>query len=168
MVEAIKKHLKVLAFDRKKFHNAVLRRMGTKVRLPIEDRLKSFILKYPALIAQIYEKWESASPGSFVKKIGAFLINYLNKPTEFLPEEKENLLGHLDDAYLVGLVYEKILDHLVENQESISDEEMQFLNDFQTIKRCLRYVIPTEQVRIERLFTEQGERRPFPDVGSLN
>jgi len=74
--------------------------------------LRNFILVTPEMIAQVRAWADDRSVPAEVKRLHGFLLSYLYHPADFLPDEPYGLFGYLDDAYLVGRVYQLTYRHL--------------------------------------------------------
>ncbi len=171
MLNAFKEELKRLAVDPlDPFHQKVRERIGKRATLIVEKRLKQLILLMPGLVRRMHAHWAGSSSGSEIKKLGGFMFIYLYQPKDFLPEDDHGLFGYLDDAYLVLIVYEKVV-RLKANAEGVIDkDDEQYLKLIQESKRHVKAVIPKETKKIETMVEnaiKTGEYREFAEALSL-
>ena len=160
MLQALKSQLKTLAADpHDPFAEKIRKRVGTVEAVHYTKPLRSLILVMPELIAQIRAWMEQPALPPRLKRLHGFLLNYLYHPADFLPEDSAGLFGYLDDAYLVGRVYARTMQHLdhrtrrtLPNLEDLSGQLAQWLE-------LAQQLLPAETQRIEHLLDEIVEGR---------
>lgn len=168
MLAAFKEELKRLAIDpQDPFHQKVRDRIGKRATLVVEKRLKQLILIMPGLVRRIHAHWDQSSAGSEIKRLGGFLFIYLYQPKDFLPEDEHGLFGYLDDAYLVLIVYEKVLCAVANEGGGLGKEDEEYLKHIQSSKRYVKAVIAKEAKKIEAMVEKAiktGEYRDFAEA----
>lgn len=160
MLQALKSQLRTLAADpHDPFAAHIRKRVGTVEAAHYTKPLRSLILVMPELIAQIRAWMEQPALPPRLKRLHGFLLGYLYHPTDFLPEDSAGLFGYLDDAYLVGRVYARTMQHLdhrtrrtLPNLADLSGQLAQWLE-------LAQQLLPAETQRIEHLLDEIVEGR---------
>lgn len=172
MLTAFKEELKRLAVDPlDPFHQKIRDRIGKRATRLIEKRLKRLILIMPGLVRRIRAHWEASNAGSEIKKLGGFMFIYLYQPKDFLPEDEHGLFGYLDDAYLVLIVYEKVVRATGNAGGALDKEDEEYLKQIQTSKRYVKAVIPKETKKIETVVDKaikSGDYRDFAEALSAS
>ena len=162
MLTAFKEELKRLAVDPKDpFHLKIRQRVGKRATVILEKRLKQLILIMPGLVKRIHAHWEHSKSGSEIKKLGSFIFTYLYQPNDFLPEGEHGLFGYLDDAYLVVIVYEKVLRVPGVAATSMNDDDAYYLKQIHSSKKYVKAVIPKEVVKIEAMVEKAVKNESF-------
>lgn len=152
MLQAFENRLKsIAAEDRGDFHEKIRERAGKKATATLEKRLKNLILMTPKLLLKSFRHSVRTEVPSSIKNLTGFALTYFYHPKDFIPENNQHLFGYLDDAYYVGLLYERILKSLVRARLTVSDFDRTFLKQFGLAKRSVRLVIPDESGRIEQM-----------------
>ena len=168
MLTAFKEELKRLAVDPlDPFHQRIRDRIGKRATLVVEKRLKQLILIMPGLVRSIRAQWEASKAGSEIKKLGGFMFIYLYQPKDFLPEDEHGLFGYLDDAYLVAIVYEKVVRAAEHAGAALGEDDEAYMKQIQTSKRYVKAVIPKETKKIEEMVEKaikSGEYRDFAEA----
>ena len=143
MLDTFEQHLKqIAAGSNEVFHRQIRKRVGKRATAVLEKKLKNLILLIPKILIRAHQHGtQSAVPSNIKKSIG-FALTYFYHPQDLLSDEDGALFGYLDDAYCVGLVYEKILRALVKERLKITDFDRDFLKQFGLIKRAVHMVIP--------------------------
>jgi uncharacterized membrane protein YkvA (DUF1232 family) len=155
MLAAIKEQLKTLASDPSdRFHFKVRERVGKKATQILEAKLKHFILLMPALISRIHQHWNHRKSKSGIKKLGGFLLAYLYHPRDFLSESEQGLFGYLDDAYLVAIVYEAVLEELSQSGNGFASTDEKLREEVKNLQRAAAIVIPKEAEKIKKMVGE--------------
>ncbi len=168
MLTAFKEELKRLAVDPlDPFHQNIRDRIGKRATQVVEKRLKQLILIMPGLVRRIHVHWEKSNAGSEIKKLGGFMFIYLYQPKDFLPEDEHGLFGYLDDAYLVLVVYEKVVRATENAGGTLDKQDEEYLKQILTSKRYIKAVIPRETKKIETVVDKaikSGEYRDFAEA----
>ena len=108
MLQAFEDRLKSIADgDRGDFHEKIRERAGTKATAILEKRLKNLILMTPRLLQRSFHHSARTEVPQRQNLTGFADLFY--HPKDFIPEDNQHLFGYLDDAYYVGLLYERIL-----------------------------------------------------------
>ena len=164
MLAAFKEELKRLAVDPKdSFHQKIRSRIGKRATEILEKRLKQLILIMPGLVRRIHVHWSVSEAGSEVKRLGGFVFTYLYQPHDFLPEDEHGLFGYLDDAYLVLIVYEKVVRISSSEGNKLSQDDIDYLKTIQSSKRYVKAVIPKETRKIEEMIEKAVQKGEFND-----
>lgn len=164
MLKTFEKHLKRIASETKEdFHERVRKRIGKRATTILEQRLQNLILLTPQLLIRAHRHGQSPAIPSPVRKLIGFVLTYFYHPKDFLPEDNGRLFGYLDDAYCVGLLYEKMLKILTRADFPISEFDKEFLKQFSLVKRGIKIVIPEEARLIDRMIegVQQGQEEFF-------
>ncbi len=163
MLTAFKEELKRLAVDPlDPFHQKIRDRIGKRATHLVEKRLKQLILLMPGLVRRIHVHWEKSSAGSEIKRLGGFMFIYLYQPKDFLPEDEHGLFGYMDDAYLVLVVYEKVV-RAAGHRGAFDQEDEEYLKQIQASKRYIKAVIPKESKKIEVMVDKAIENGEYID-----
>jgi len=160
MLQALKSQLKTLAADpHDAFSDKIRKLVGASEAVHYTKPLRSLILVMPELIAQIRVWLDDPAVPARQKRLHGFLLSYLYHPADFLPEDGAGLFGYLDDAYLVGSVYRRTLQHLdhrtrrvLPSLDGLSDQVMAWLE-------LARKLLPAETQRIEQFVEDVIEGR---------
>lgn len=160
MLRAFKDRLKELAVDPEdSFRVSIRKRVGKRATQLLEKRLRKVILLMPGLVSRAYRHWQEEDASPAVKRLGGFLLTYLYHPKDFLPEEEYALFGYLDDAYLVLIVYENVLQDLRRHGASLEAWDLEFLENFSLWRKSVRQVIPEEASKIEEMLKRIHQNR---------
>ena len=152
MLQAFEDRLKNIADgDLADFHEKIRERAGKKATAILEKRLKNLILMTPRLLQRSFHHSARTEAPSSVKNLTGFALTYFYHPKDFIPEDNQHLFGYLDDAYYVGLLYERILKSLARARLAVSGFDRTFLKQFGLAKRSIRLVIPNEAEQIEQI-----------------
>jgi len=159
MLNAVKEDLKKLAVSPSDpFHALLRRRIGKKATALLESRLRHFVLMMPGLLHRIHEHWRQPGASGKARRLGGFVFAYLYNPKDFLAEDEYGFFGYLDDAYLVALVFEKVMYEERDTRfHHTEKEDRELLNQIASTKRYVKAVIPEETRRIEAM-TESAIR----------
>ena len=167
MLQALKSQLKTLAEDpHDPFAANIRKRVGTVEAVHYTKPLRSLILVMPELIAQIRAWLEEPALPPRLKRLHGFLLSNLYHPTDFLPEDSVGLFGYLDDAYFVGRVYARTMQHLdhrtrrtLPNLADLSGQLAQWLE-------LARQLLPAETQRIEQMLDGilEGKHEAFQQI----
>jgi uncharacterized membrane protein YkvA (DUF1232 family) len=164
MLTAFKEELKRLAVDpNDPFHQKIRQRVGKRATLILEKRLKQLILMMPGLVKRIHAHWEQSTEGSEIKRLGGFVFTYLYNPNDFLPEGVHGLFGYLDDAYLVVIIYEKVIRVPGAAGISVNEDDIYYLKQIQSSKKYVKAVIPKEVMKIEAMVDKAIKNAAFDD-----
>ena len=123
--------------------------LGASVRAEL---LRNFIVVLPEMVNQV-QAWIAAPDASpRVKRLHGFMLTYLYHPTDYIPEDTNTLFGYLDDAYMFGSLYIRLLSDVrptrhLSNLESISRQLPLWL-------RVTRSVLPKETREMDRMLDE--------------
>lgn len=164
MLTAFKDELKRLAVDPDdQFHKRIRERVGKRATQILEQRLKLLILIMPGLVKRIHAHWAESAAGSETKKLGGFVFAYLYHPKDFLPEDTYGLFGYLDDAYLVLIIYEKVIREASKAGGFVHESDRDYLKKIHESKRYVTAVIPQETKRIEEMVQKAIKNGEFND-----
>lgn len=160
MLKAFKSELLNLSNqDNKKFYSRIKKNVPFEEISIYNSKLTSFIISIPQMLIEIQKSYKTEI-NEKTKNLYGFLLTYLYHPNDFISEEDSGLLGYLDDAYLIGLVY----------QHNSSDEPKYFTEVDEWLSKT-RKVIPNVTKKIDELFSEliNGNYEAFNEkVMSLN
>ena len=152
MLRAFEAQLKRMADETSvAFRSEITKRLGKEVPQELEDGLKNFILLTPKIINRIYYHWNVEKTHSDIKRLGGFMLTYLYHPTDFLSTKKYQLFGYLDDAYLVCLVYEKVIEEILTAEQPFLEQDREYFEELMVLKPSIKLVIPDEASKIEAL-----------------
>lgn len=164
MIAVFEEHLKRMTVKHAEpFHAELRKRVGKKATAVIEKRLKHLIMIMPRLLSEAYERCRREEVPHEIRRLVGYALTYFYHPMDILPEGEDELFGYLDDAYFVGLVYEKLLEADSDLKESgLSSFDRDFLKMFPKLKRNLKSVIPEESEEVRRIFEKLlGRERGF-------
>lgn len=154
MIKAIEERLKRLGEDdNSDFHNQIRQRVGKRATRLMEERLKNIIYLMPKLLSRALSHCDHRGIPPELKRSIGFVLTYLYHPRDFLPEDNRKLFGYLDDAYCIGLVYEKVLRILQKTGVELSACDEGFMREFGLTKRNMKAVIPDETKKISEMIT---------------
>mgnify|MGYP001279927064 CR=1 FL=1 len=152
MLKAIEERLKRLGVDdNDDFHDQIRQRVGKRATRLLEQRLKNLIYLIPKLLSRALNLCDYKEIPADLKKSLGFVMTYLYHPRDFLPEDNRKLFGYLDDAYCMGLVYEKVLRTLQKTGIELSEGDERFMREFGLTKRNIKAVIPEEAKKISEM-----------------
>jgi len=152
MLKALDERLKRLSKDPSDdFHCQIRNRIGKKATRLFEQRLKNLICLMPQLLSKGLAYCNRKEVPTELKRSIGFTLTYLYHPKDFLPEDNEKLFGYLDDAYCIGLVYEKVLRTLQKARVKLAISDEDFLKQFALMKRSVKAVIPEESKAISEM-----------------
>ncbi len=157
MLNTLKNRLCQLAIENEAgFAEEVKKRMGRKrIGTHVGDSL-NLILLMPHLITRIRDFSDDAVTPAELKHLNGFLLTYLYQPVDFLPDDSHALIGYLDDAYFVGVVYQHLLNY--QNQEDIRRGGHPVENISDSLEK-VRQVLPRETKLIDQMVEElKGEK----------
>lgn len=169
MLRAFKDRLKELAADPEDtFRFSIRKRVGKRATQLLEKRLRKVIMMMPGLVSRSYRHWQGEEASPAIKRLGGFLLTYLYHPKDFLPEEDYAFFGYLDDAYLVLIVYESVLQDLRRNGAELDAWDTDFLVNFPLWRKNVRQVIPGESAKIEEMLNRivQNEKNALDELFS--
>jgi len=150
MLKAFEENLKNIAIiDRGDFHAKVRERIGKKATPSLEKRLTNMILLLPKLLARAYRHNARPEVPSDIKRLTGYALTYFYHPKDFIPEDNRHLFGYLDDAFYIGLLYERILKSLIHAGCELQEFDKAFLKQFGLVKRSIKLTIPREASLIE-------------------
>ena len=167
MLKALDERLKRLSKDpNDDFHYKIRSRIGKKATRLFEQRLKNLICLMPQLLSKGLSYCNRKEVPAELKRSIGFTLTCLYHPRDFLPEDGEKLFGYLDDAYCIGLVYEKVLLALQKARVKLAVFDEGFLKQFALMKRSVKAVIPEEGEAISEMITGvfKGNYESFYDV----
>lgn len=152
MLKGLDERLKRLSKDPDDdFHHQIRSRIGKKATRLFEQRLKNLIGLMPQLLSKGFAYCNRKEVPAELKRAIGFTLTYLYHPKDFLPEDHGKLFGYLDDAYCVGLVYERVLRALQKARVELAVSDEDFLKQFALMKRCVKAVIPEESKAIAEM-----------------
>ncbi len=164
MLKALDERLKRLSKDpNDDFHYQIRSRIGKKATRLFEQRLKNLICLMPQLLSKSLVYCNRKEVPTELKRSIGFTLTCLYHPRDFLPEDAEKLFGYLDDAYCIGLVYEKVLQALQKARVKLAVFDEGFLKQFALMKRSVKAVIPEEGQAISEMISAvfKGNYEPF-------
>jgi uncharacterized membrane protein YkvA (DUF1232 family) len=84
-------------------------------------------------------------------------------PKDFLADDEYGLFGYLDDAYLVAVVYERVMQELLEEGVALSREDLEFQEKIGKLKQTARSVIKEESRKIDQMVGQilEGNNRAY-------
>jgi uncharacterized membrane protein YkvA (DUF1232 family) len=162
MLNALKDRIEALHQDPNDPFTAEIRRIvGLSEATHTEPHLRQMILHLPDMIRQIHRWAQAPDVSPEVRKLHAFALAYLFNPTDFLPEKHLGFFGYLDDAYLVGSVYQTTMysDAWMELKPMVDDVSLTIrVPDWLALTRR---VIPRVTERIDK-FLDTVDRNASP------
>jgi uncharacterized membrane protein YkvA (DUF1232 family) len=155
MLKALKNQLLELANDSSdSFVMEIEKQIGTDKSPHFISELRDFILVIPEMIAQIRDWSDDPNMPSNLKHVHEYMLTYLYNPVDFLNYKTYGLMGYLDDAYLVGRVYEETMNetkyiaiHYLNNQKDLSKKLHSWLEK-------TREILPEETRKIDQMVHE--------------
>lgn len=155
MITAFKEQLKRLSETKKEeFHHDLRKRVGKRATLVLEERLTKYILLMPDLITRIYSHWNRHKEVVEEKQLMGFVLSYLYHPKDFLDENHKHFFGYLDDAYMVGIVYEEVIREFITKGIKLSKTDESLFEQVVGFKKYVKGVLPKESQKIEKMVTE--------------
>lgn len=144
MLRAMKEQLKYLAKDEQKlFHQSLRKAVGKKATMILEERLKKVIVLMPDLVSRIHDYWRMQPEASSTKRLGSYMLTYIYLPKDLLPQdEKVNLYGYLDDAYMVASIYITVIEDVSLSGEQILKVDQKLYEEIKVLRRSIKIVIP--------------------------
>lgn len=166
MLNAFQRKIDALILDPDdEFERKIQRRLGGRAKKGLCEELKEFIRLLPRIERRIYSLYVWLPADSRVKDVGSYFLTYMYKPQDFIPENDRNgLLGYLDDAYLASLFYEVMLEEIAgSNQLRIRRADADLLKRVIGLRRKAAAVIPDEAIKIKQMLGElfAGEETTF-------
>ncbi|OVE75546.1 hypothetical protein BVX98_07465 [bacterium F11] len=159
MLRSFKEHLKKLSReDMDDFSKRILVR--TQFRVKDEEAkkypqaLKSLILVMPDLINQVQTLSHDRKIPHQEKQLIGYLLTLIHQPHEITPYRSFGMFGYLEDAYLTGKVYSRILRFLDEGGNSNHLELGDLPRDVSTWLNMAKKVVPSEAQKVDRMLEE--------------
>lgn len=144
-------------------YQAVRERFPGRRSRRISRELRSFILVMPDMLRQI-RAWaaDDEAPSAW-KRLQGYALSYLYSSEDLLPESRQGLLGYLDDAYLIGRVFEMALLRAAEPRLRGLPGQEDLVVQVPRWNALTRTVIPDVADRIDQMLAElnRGETRLF-------
>jgi hypothetical protein len=188
MKQALSSILKKLAEDAKKgpFEKQFLKKRTVYKMRVYQQELKNFILSMPQLLDEIHLRMERYDLPDEVKKNYSYLLAYLYNSDEakknysylladlsysddVIFESRYGFWGYLDDAYLVGLVYQKIDPYVFDSATGLGGRSplATLVNEWVSLAR---EVVPIECQRLDKRLEKllQGEYATFEPTLNTN
>jgi hypothetical protein len=130
------------------------------------DSLRNFILMIPDFIRQIRVWMNDPQVLGKYKELHGFFLTYLYHEDDFLPDTNGGLFGYLDDAYMIGRVYEMTMrGQGFASRVSIIDSKT-VKKDVPRWLKITQRVIPGETEKIDRMIDDilQGKPESFDQL----
>ena len=164
MKQALSSVLKKLAEDVKKgpFEKHFLKKSNVYEMRVYQQELKNFILTMPQLLDEIHLRMERYDLPDEVQKVYSYLLAYLYNNEDVISESKYGFWGYLDDAYLVGLVYQKTEPYVFDTTTRPGDSP-KLATQVNAWLSLTREVVPNECQTLDKLLGKllQGEYSAF-------
>lgn len=161
MLNAFKEHLKSLSADPKDRFASHIRRLGGGQEAPRRCvALRRLVLATPAMAGRIRGWTDDASMPRNLLRAQKFALAYLYSPVDFLPDHEYGLFGYVDDAFIVGAVYESTLRELEAHGVTPDEAGGPSLPDVAAGLQAAREVLPREASRMTKLLSEVEHGTP--------
>ncbi len=134
------------------FHAQIRGRVGKRATQKLEEPLVQQILLIPDLMQRIHYYWKQPYVRGDVKGLSSYVFAYLYNTNDILPSDDHGLFGYLDDAYLVGLVYEHVLEEVSRQYLPIAPEDDDLREQVAQNQKSIVKVIPEEAKKMDELF----------------
>lgn len=160
MLRALKDRLVSLDKDPEDpFATILARRVGEIESEKSQKALRNLILCLPEMLHQTRAWLDDPRIPAGLKRIHNFTLTYLYHPQDLLPDEESGLFGYLDDAYLVGSVYVRTMQHM--NHESRPHRNHLESLDVDVLKwiKIAKKTIPHEAGLIEQMLDDLQDGR---------
>jgi uncharacterized membrane protein YkvA (DUF1232 family) len=164
MLNALKNQLVQLS---EKSMESLDKRFGEQVTFQqaktLAPSLRNFVLSLPELLQQTRLWFESPHTPPELRRIYGYVLTYVYHTVDLVPEEDYGFWGYLDDAYLVGMAYQKALEY---NQYQPTTLPGTFNQQLPKWLAEVRQVIPQETETLDHLFGKllRGELDAFNDA----
>ncbi|MDX1918667.1 MAG: hypothetical protein SFT81_05960 [Candidatus Caenarcaniphilales bacterium] len=114
--------------------------------------LTNFIHCIPDLLVEVQASYAEPNTPPVLKNLLGYLLTYFYHPQDLIDDEEKGLLGYLDDAYLIGIVYSR----LPINHNSNFSNLQEWLN-------LTKIVIPSVTKQLDQVLEEllKGNMQPF-------
>lgn len=166
MLQAFKTQLLIMARDPHDPFLATVRKIvGPREAVHFAAPLRKMVLALPDMIEGIRSGIEHANLDPSVRRLQNFALTYLYSPTDYLPEKSFGLFGYLDDAYLIGNVYERTLNEIAARGIKLKSSGKVKIEEVRQWIEMARHLLPNEMISIDQLLQNIG-RRTGNGVGS--
>jgi uncharacterized membrane protein YkvA (DUF1232 family) len=123
MLKALKHQLKQLQAEAdKSLERRFMRQTQYDVMQANKDTLQNFVLCLPDLLEQMGVWFASPQTPQPLRQTYGHLLAYVYHAGDVLPDEEYGFWGYLDDAYLVGAIYQKTLSHHPNTHRRFDDQ----------------------------------------------
>lgn len=157
MLKALKHQLRQLQADAdKSMERRFMRQTNYAVMQSNKDILQNFVLCLPELLEQMGIWFASAQTPQPLRQTYGHLLAYVYHAGDVLSDEEYGFWGYLDDAYLVGAIYQKTLPHHPDTHRRFDD---QFDLQINTWLEATRAALPKHTAYLDTLADQlqQGE-----------
>ncbi|MFA6550868.1 MAG: hypothetical protein WCT36_05985 [Candidatus Gracilibacteria bacterium] len=143
-----------------RFIEFVSRVWGCEAPEELVADLKSLITLSASLLKRIYILWPKLGKHSKLRNIETYLFPRFNGPDILAADEQEvGLFAYLDEAYLIALTYELIIEELLDKKVKVYGHDRFLLKEAARLRRKAKVVIASEVSKINMTLGEliEGE-----------
>lgn len=141
----------------------VAARVGPAKAKALAPKATALVLFVPTALDKIRGWYDQADVPEDLRRLHGVTLTYLYHPADLLPEESHGFFGYLDDAYLVGSVYEITLRRLIEKGSPVDASYIDEAPLLETQLDAVRQIVPEAAARLDALLRDYlaGDARAF-------